>query len=500
LDGPSGILDNAREIKMRIKAFAYAYRMTNATRWVDRAWEELQVCFVSLSLSPPTRLRYPFHEFIQQNAGGNGPNAFGPADNKWNSAHFLDTAELTAAFAIAYDWLYEIWTADQRSSIMATMIKFGLDFGDVAYDDARDTAATGWWRRGTFGNWNCVCNGGLTMGALAILGDDTTGVAARLLGLTVDNAKANCAMAPSSDGTWNETANYWYFGTTGHAELSSALLTATGSDYGLLSVNPNAARTGEFHMNAYGPTTLFDWGDHGPNKFSTTANGMFLYATEYNRPEFALFQRDRHDAAEPWSMFWYNPTVAGAFWNGLALDHSFEDPGDQWVAMRSSWTDLNALYVAMKAGTNRGHQTHNDLDVGTFVLDALGVRWAGELGSGDYRSTGYFSGDAQDAVRWLYYRKRTEGQNTIVVSQANQLVGAAPQFTYASSGTTQGSSTVFEPQQDSTAFWHADITSAYGSVYVVVMCSLASLSNLSCMFSGLRSNVAFGCSTAGSKS
>ena len=44
MDGPSGILDNAREIKMRIKAFAYVYRMTNDTKWIDRAWEEVQVC------------------------------------------------------------------------------------------------------------------------------------------------------------------------------------------------------------------------------------------------------------------------------------------------------------------------------------------------------------------------------------------------------------------------------------------------------------------------
>ena len=47
MDGGSGILDNAREIKMRVKAFSYAYRMSNDTRWVDRLWGELQVSFLS---------------------------------------------------------------------------------------------------------------------------------------------------------------------------------------------------------------------------------------------------------------------------------------------------------------------------------------------------------------------------------------------------------------------------------------------------------------------
>lgn len=49
MDGSSGILDNAREIKMRIKAFSYAYRMSNNTKWVDRAWDEIQVRRVGFS-------------------------------------------------------------------------------------------------------------------------------------------------------------------------------------------------------------------------------------------------------------------------------------------------------------------------------------------------------------------------------------------------------------------------------------------------------------------
>ena len=51
LDGDSGILDNARDVKRRVKAFAYAYLMTNDTRWVDRTWVEIQVicCYCVLS-------------------------------------------------------------------------------------------------------------------------------------------------------------------------------------------------------------------------------------------------------------------------------------------------------------------------------------------------------------------------------------------------------------------------------------------------------------------
>lgn len=435
MDGSSGILDNAREIKMRIKAFAYAYRITKDSKWVDRAWVELQ------------------------NAAGNGPQPFGNATDRWNNAHFLDTAELTAAFGIAYDWMYEMWDDAKKASIRATMIQYGLTPGLSVFTG---TASFGWWKTDVFGNWNCVCNGGLTIGALAILGDDTTGTAAQILSHTVDNAKANCVNAVTDDGTWHETANYWYFGTTGHAEMASALMTATGSDHGLFDTNANFYKTGFYHMYVYGSTSLFDYGDHGPTKFSTTANCMFLYGSHYKQPSFVLYQRDRADAAEPWSMFWYEPSVAGAFWDGLPLDRFFDNDLDQWASMRSSWTDSDALYVAIKGGKNQGHENHNDLDVGDFVLDALGTRWAGEYGSGDYNAPDYFTSDAQTAVRWQYYRKMTEGQNTLLVNKANQNVLALPtNLKHDSSGTTQGSSTVLTVPKDSTAFWTADITSAY---------------------------------------
>jgi hypothetical protein len=347
---------------------------------------------------------------------------------------------------------------------MSSLITYGLNNGVASFSTG---SAFGWWTDANIeGNWNCVCNNGLTMASLAILGDDTSGTAAKLLALTVPNAKSICAMAVSSDGSWSETANYWYFGTTGHAEMAASLISATGSDYGLLESNPTFNLTGLFHMYITGPTSMFNYGDTGPNKYSTTANSLIFYSSQYKNPRFSLFQRDRADAAEPWSIFWYDPTVSGAWWDGQPLDHFFDNSTDQWGSMRSSWTDNNALYIAMKAGTLQGHQTHNDLDCGDFVMDALGTRWAGELGSGDYRSTDYFSNDTQGSTRWVYYRKATEGQNVILVNQKNQNVAAAPTVKFGTTGEAQESSTVYSAPGNSAAFFTADLTSAYFGVYV----------------------------------
>lgn len=57
-------------------------------------------------------------------------------------------------------------------------------------------------------------------------------------------------------------------------------------------------------------------------------------------------------------MFWYDTTTASGEWSeGLELDHYFNDVNTSWASMRSSWTDNDGLYVAMKASTLMGHQT-----------------------------------------------------------------------------------------------------------------------------------------------
>jgi hypothetical protein len=146
--------------------------------------------------------------------------------------------------------------------------------------------------------------------------------------------------------------------------------------------------------------------------------------------------------------------------------------------MRSSWTDANGLYVAMKGGNIVGHQTRKyivyyagshlssfnsdgNIDAGDFVLDALGERWAGELCQNNYLSPKYFSSEAQDSDRWLYYRCRTEGQNTILYNSSNQMVDATPVITFATTNDVQ-KSLDYPDNSTRSAFWIANLTNAYG--------------------------------------
>jgi hypothetical protein len=81
--------------------------------------------------------------------------------------------------------------------------------------------------------------------------------------------------------------------------------------------------------------------------------------------------------------------------------------------MRSSWDVPRAWFVGFKGGDNKVNHSHADL--GTFVLDALGYRWATDLGSDDYNLPGYFG-----KQRFDYYRLKTEGHNVFTIDGANQ--------------------------------------------------------------------------------
>jgi hypothetical protein len=95
------------------------------------------------------------------------------------------------------------------------------------------------------------------------------------------------------------------------------------------------------------------------------------------------------------------------------------------VVMRSAWNDLHALFVGVKAGYNQVN--HGHLDLGTFVLDALGVRWACDLGSDNYNLPDYWD-KGPDSARWTYYRLGSLSHNVPAIDGRLQNVHAKSTF------------------------------------------------------------------------
>ncbi len=107
------LLSVSRAAKERVLLLALMYRLTADQRFAERAWQELDTI---------TRFK------------------------DWNPSHFLDTAEMTFAVAIGYDWLFDVWNDRQREQLREAIKTMGLEPGLSVY-----RAGKSWSRRSTTG-------------------------------------------------------------------------------------------------------------------------------------------------------------------------------------------------------------------------------------------------------------------------------------------------------------------------------------------------------------
>jgi len=89
--------------------------------------------------------------------------------------------------------------------------------------------------------------------------------------------------------------------------------------------------------------------------------------------------------------------------------------------MRSAWNDTNAVFVGFKGGFNQADHAH--LDIGSFVLDAGGVRWASDLGRDNYDIPGYWD-TPEGGGRWKIFRLNNYSHNTLTLNNDVQRVDA----------------------------------------------------------------------------
>lgn len=404
------LLDKSREAIRRIFHLSYAWRMTGEEKYFQRAEKEL------LTIS----------NF-----------------SDWNPSHFLDVAEMTMAASIGYDWLYDKLSPESRQIIREAILKKGLDQSfDAKYNSFLKATH----------NWNQVCNAGMTYGVLAIWEDypeRATEVVDRALNsipLPMEEYKP--------DGAYPEGYGYWGYGTSFNVMFLSALEKAFSSDFGL-SATPGFLKTAGFLENMTTPTgQSFNWGDSGLG--GSLSPAMFWFAQKNNdlsllwiekkylqRDDFSRFTRDR---LLPAIMIWGKD---------LALDKVVEPSSKVWMGqganpvclMRTSWTDPNAIYLGFKAGAASVNHAH--MDIGSFIIESDGVRWASDFGMQEYESLEskgiQLFGRTQNAQRWTVFRLNNFVHNTLTVDNQLQLVkGYAkidkwsnkPKFSYAMSDLT----------------------------------------------------------------
>lgn len=337
------LLGKSREALRRLFFLSYAYRMTQDKKYLDRAEKEM------LAIS---------------------------AFSDWNPSHFLDVAEMTMALSIGYDWLYKKLPAGSRAVIKTAIIEKGLN-------PSLDPKNNGWLK--VEHNWNQVCNAGMTYGALAVYEGDpasSRGIINRAIKSIVRPMEE---YAP--DGAYPEGYGYWGYGTSFNVLFLQALNKCFGTDFGL-SKRQGFLKTASFLENMTGPTGKpFNFSDAG-ERGGSLQPALFWFASSLHDPALLWVARDRL-LKDDFAAFMNERLLPGVMlWNDGIKINAITAPKDLiWVGrgrtpvalMRTSWTDTSAIFVGMKGGSASVNHAH--MDIGSFVMDAQGVRWAMDFGA-----------------------------------------------------------------------------------------------------------------------
>jgi heparinase II/III-like protein len=366
--GVATLLDIARRFSLRMQTLGLLWLITQDPRYRDRAKAELlQIC--------------------------------GFTD--WAGSEFLVTAEFAFGAAIGFDWLYDALDTEERRRVADAIVHKAIEPG-LRELDRSPPLPQRWTLRPT--NWSLVCSGALMIAAMSVAEYDDR--AAQLF--------AGCRRAVRAgfdgygpDGAWAEGPGYWHYATQYAIYLLDSLDTAIGDDLGL-DASIGLSQTGLFRLYAAGPSKkLFNFADS--EERHSGGYWLFWLARRYKHPVDAWTEQHR-GKVHPMDLLWYaefdrNPRQ-------LPLARHFR--GTEVAMLLGGW-DPTDSYLGIKAGEN-DFCRHSHFDLGSFVFDALEVRWAIDLGPDNYNLPGYFD----PVMKMQYYRTSTIGHNTLLLNGACQ--------------------------------------------------------------------------------
>ena len=262
-----------------------------------------------------------------------------------------------------------------------------------------------------------------------------------------------CTAVPRPEGP-----GYWNFGTQFALYAMASMQTALGHTYELAN-SPGLEETAEYFLYMRG-TSLTDaaWADCG---MSDTGLGslqdpskLFWFSTAYNKTVYAALARwyisrleDGPDGpkvqgeggglGEIDNLFYYplgNSTQQGSLsemnTTMFPLNKVYSDPSQDRSrgrkkhlgSWRQCWHSVNCSWAGFKGGQNllddhgsNSHNNHGHHDLGQFVLEMKGQRWAVDIGAGFYSNANYFG-----RFRFSYYHTSSFGHNTLRFNNQSQ--------------------------------------------------------------------------------
>jgi oligo-alginate lyase len=401
---PNGIntMDTGRDIQGQLVNLAMAYRLFGDLCYLERAKKEVL---------RTTELQ------------------------NWGTGHFLDAAEISLGVGIAFDWLYDHFTIEERKKVAKAIAEKILLPSLEAKEGV--THATSW-VNGNF-NWNPVCHTGISVGALSI-----AEIFPKLSKQVVERAITNLPFAGESyanDGSFPEAPSYWSYGTSFFAMEIEALRSVFGHASNL-EKTPGFLKSADYILQMTGPTGQdFNYSDYHADRWNEPI--MMWYGRELKR---RILVNNEIDAIKSinldllnekqtnlhrlttMELIWWKPNLLSQKVELLPLHYS-ANGGLSIGVMRTSWNDPLAGFLAIKGGTP--NVSHGHMDASSFVYEANGIRWALDLGTEDYNKMRAAKLDlwnySQNSTRWDSFRAGPESHNIIRFDNAKQDVsGVAP--------------------------------------------------------------------------
>lgn len=377
------LLDVSNSALGRLELLGFAYQMTGDKRYAEKGIAEMEaIC------------SFP----------------------DWHPDHYLDTGTMSSAVAIGFDWLYDAMTEEQRESIAKAAQKFGLATAKQAYFSSADF--NDFWAD-TETNWGFICNGGIANLALAT-GEYNTDETMEILYNALRGIEIPWyRIAP--DGAWYEGTGYWSYLLTHMTLFMSSYKTAMNEQFG----------ENYMGMDKYAYFQAYFQGPDGlPNNFhdadeATVENaGQFYMADVYNDTSLMLYRISQME------QYGFTPGIFDIIWckagiqnesSSINLDKEKYFGETEFVSMREDWNRDDSAWLSFHGGYS--NNAHDHVDVGTFVYNIGGVRWAVDVGR---EMLSYVSDNVNPAILAGYdskyfYRRKGEGHNIVVINPDENL-------------------------------------------------------------------------------
>lgn len=316
----------------------------------------------------------------------------------WDPKHYLDTAEMTTAVAIAYDWLFAELPQATKQLVKANIYKNAIHRVLREYEKGGPGS---WAKRET--NWNVVCNTGMVLGALAVAEDYP-----QETGIILENAARympNCLKLFAPDGVCYEGPAYWGY-TNRYLSMYLKAVTDNGGDKGGIAQLPGINRTALYQIRTLTPSGHpFYFGNAGIGHESFGGPAYFLYGKMFHQPEVSAWNRNEvakalHGARMFDQLFflslpWFDNTPTGKTSTVPAME-VYHNKINDIVVFNGDRNKKGSIYLVAKGGLP--NQAHQQMDCGTFIVESDGVLWTEDLGADDYDLPGFGMGNPVASV------------------------------------------------------------------------------------------------------